>query len=61
MMPGKRNKKRQQEEKDNISHAIHGFPPFGKEWKGVEIKAQSGRNKNPEITKGVEIHDQRNG
>lgn len=61
----RRREKAKRDEQAKIEHAIHGYPgwvpgsPYSP--KGVEIKAQSGRNKNPDIDKGVEIHDPRNG
>lgn len=64
MTGGKKPAKKRDEEM-KIEHAIHGLPGWnpGAKYdpKGTEIKAQSGRNQNPPIEKGVEIHDPRNG
>jgi hypothetical protein len=57
----KRKRSKKQEEERVITHAIHGYD-FSGDGKGVEIKAGSGiKDINPEITKGVTIHDPRNG
>ena len=61
-MDKKRNKQnRKKEEQRAITHLNHGFD-FEGDSKGVSILASSGiTDMNPEPTKGVEIHESRNG